>query len=213
MLPENYQELLKELLKKNWRLVLVFLVGLVLVSFGAVLVKKSIDLSPTKIEVLEATTTSDSGQKIVVEVSGQVEKPGVYELPKDSRIEDALIIAGGLSEGANRDWVEKTINRAAKLSDGQKLYIPAVNEQSTSTSDKNSAIYQTTSASLDSQGSGLVNINTGTVKDLDSLPGIGQVYAQSIIEHRPYSTPEELVSKGAIKSSIYEKIKDKIIAY
>ena len=52
------------------------------------------------------------------------EKPGVYRLSQDDRIDDALIVAGGVSASADREWMEKFLNRAAKLSDGQKIYIP-----------------------------------------------------------------------------------------
>ncbi|MHA2055880.1 MAG: ComEA family DNA-binding protein [Candidatus Hodarchaeales archaeon] len=56
-------------------------------------------------------------------------------------------------------------------------------------------------------------MNTATLKELDSLPGIGPVYGQSIIEHRPYSTVEELLSKDALKKSTYEKVKDLVTVY
>ncbi len=197
----------KEFLERNKIFLFVFLGGLILISFGALLVKKSIDLSPTKVEVLEETTESDKDKEIVVEVEGAVERPGVYKLTKNSRIEDVLILAGGFSSTADRGWIEKNLNRAQKLSDGQKIYIPRVGEQSEVLSAKNSGIYQTTSSNFDVRGSALININTASLKELDSLPGIGQVYAQNIIEHRPYSTIEELLSKSVLKASVYEKIK------
>ena len=59
----------------------------------------------------------------------------------------------------------------------------------------------------------MVNINTATLKELDTLPGIGPVYGQNIIEHRPYSTVEELLSKAVLKKNVYEKIKDKVSVY
>ena len=59
----------------------------------------------------------------------------------------------------------------------------------------------------------LININTSDLKSLDSLSGIGPVYAQNIIEHRPYSNTSELVSKGVIPNNTYLKIKDKISVY
>jgi DNA uptake protein ComE-like DNA-binding protein len=59
----------------------------------------------------------------------------------------------------------------------------------------------------------LVNINKGSASDLDLLTRIGPVYAQNIVEHRPYSTMEELTSKGAIKQTLYEKIKNPLMMY
>ncbi len=203
----------KEFLERNKIFLFVFLAGLILISFGALLVKKSIDLSPTKVEVLEETTESDKDKEIVVEVEGAVERPGVYKLAKNSRIEDVLISAGGFSSIADRGWIEKNLNRAQKLSDGQKIYIPRVDEQSEVLSAKNSGIYQTTSSNFDVRGSALININTASLKELDSLPGIGPVYGQNIIEHRPYSNTSELLSKGVLKKSVYEKIKDLVTVY
>lgn len=144
----------------------------------------------------------------MVEIAGAVEKPGVYKLPLNSRVDDLLIVAGGLSATADRDWVSKNINRAAKLTDGQKVFIP--DKQSGEASANKSGGYQNISTVLGDKNTSLVNINTASAKELDSLPGIGQVYAQKIIEQRPYSTPEELVTKKVIPKSTYEKIKDRI---
>lgn len=67
------------------------------------------DLSDTKGE-----------SKVVIDIGGEVVKPGVYELVGGSRIIDVLVKAGGLSEEADRDWVEVNLNRAEILGDGQK---------------------------------------------------------------------------------------------
>ena len=144
---------------------------------------------------------------------GEVQKPGVYKLPKDSRIEDALITAGGISINADRDWVERTLNRAAKVSDGLKIYIPPVDNQSVGSSANNSLGYQSASSVFSVNTGSLININSGSQGELESLPGIGPVYAQSIIDHRPYSNIEELVTKGALKKNVYEKIKELVSVY
>ncbi len=183
--------------------IIAVLIGLILIGLGAFYIKNGGNTGGTKVEVLSETTEAEGGD-YVIEVTGAVISPGVYKLSSGSRVDDALILAGGFSVDADRSWVEKTLNRAAKITDGQKIYIPRVGEKS--------------SVSTPSEGggvnvSGLVNINSASSKELDSLPGIGPVYAQSVIDHRPYSTPEELVSKGAIKQNIFEKIKDKISVY
>jgi len=189
---------------------LFFLLGLILLGFGAFFARKGDSGSVTGIEVLENATGADNALEIVVEISGAVETPGVYKLPKDSRVEDALIAAGGLSANADRDWMEKAVNRAAKITDGQKIYIPRVGEQTESPSANYGGGEQTISSNFGGQGSGLINVNTASQKELESLNGIGPVYGANIIEHRPYSNIEELVSKGAIGRSLFEKIKDKI---
>jgi len=208
MLPEG----LETFFLKYRLLLIILLTGVVLIAGGIFLNK--LNISGTKVEVLQATTEGQNALgEIVVEIAGEVEKPGVYRLPGGSRVEDLLVSSGGVSSSADRDWMAKALNRAAKLSDGQKIYIPKVNEQSTQGSAKNTAEYQTISPIFSGQESGLVNINTASLKELDALPGIGPVYGQNIIEHRPYSNVEELLSRAVLKTSVYEKIKDLISVY
>lgn len=202
----------KFLLKFRYPL-LISLLGIIFLGAGVLFFKNGNSLSSTKTKV-EILNSSEENQnsisEIFVEVSGQVEKPGVYKLKAGSRVEDALILSGGFSPSADRVWVEKSLNRAAKLIDGQKIYIPKVGETS-------SAVKGVGTISSGGGGGvvdgGLVNINTASLSQLDSLPGIGQVYGQSIIEHRPYSNIEELMSRGVLKTGVYEKIKDKISVF
>lgn len=190
---------------------LIVLFGLTLIGLGVLFSRGAGNLSETKIEVLDSTTEAQNPlSDLVVEISGQVEKPGVYRLPFGSRVEDLLIAAGGLAAGADRNWVERNLNRAAKLSDGQKIYLPKQSESMSAKNERGIKMYQ---GNLEVTGEGLVNINTASLSQLDKLPGIGPVYGQNIIEHRPYSTIEELLSKGVLKKSVYEKIKDKITIY
>ncbi|OGM77181.1 hypothetical protein A2210_00730 [Candidatus Woesebacteria bacterium RIFOXYA1_FULL_40_18] len=211
MLPDALKDFNFEEFLFRWRFYfLLILIGLILVGVGVLVTKKEGMVSGTKIEVLEGPTGGEKGKEnLVVDISGEIEKPGVYKLPFGSRIEDVLIASGGISKDADRVWVEKNLNRAAKLSDGQKIYIP----HSGVLSARNSGQYQNTSSNNDGQGSGLVNVNTASQKELEELPDIAQARAQNIIEHRPYSTVEELLSKGALTKSVYEKIKDKITIY
>lgn len=208
MLPEG----LETFFIKYRFLLLILLGGVILIGVGIFL--NNSQVSGTKVEVLEATTEAqNASSQIVVEIAGEVEKPGVYKLPRDSRVEDLLVLGGGVSLSADRIWMEKTLNRAAKLSDGAKIYIPAVGEQSSPVSAKNTSEYQTASPDFWAPEGGLVNINTASLKELEALPGIGPVYGQNIIEHRPYSNAGELLSRAVLKPSVYEKIKDLVTAY
>jgi len=201
-------------LEKNKIVIVLLLLGLILLGLGIFYFRNNNFIDSGKIEVLETPTGSQKKEgDILVEISGGVEKPGVYKLSSDSRIEDLLVQSGGLTADADRSWMEKYINRAAKLADGQKIYIPRVDEQSDILSAKNYEGYQTASSVQGSASENLININTANLKELDTLPGIGPVYGQSIIDHRPYSSVEELMSKGALKKSVYEKIKDKVTLY
>jgi len=185
---------------------LVLLAGLFLAGLGIFYFKNS-GVGSDKVEILGTVAEGqNSGQEIIVEISGAVENPGVYKLPTDSRIEDLLIAGGGLSADADRDWVQRNINRAAKLTDGQKVFVPA-------TVNGTAPLRQGFEGQGEVVNTSLININTADLKTLDLLPGIGPVYAQNIVEHRPYSTVQELVSRGAIPQNVYEKIKEKITVY
>lgn len=198
-----------EFLLKNKLVVVFVLLGIIFAGAGIFFIRGNFESS--RVEILDSSISDEPTFEIVVEVSGAVEKPGVYKFKSGARVDDALIAAGGLSYSADRDWVEKMLNRAAKLSDGQKLFIP--DKQSSVLSANKSGGYQNISSNFSTSSVNLVNINTASSKELDSLPGIGQVYAQKIIEQRPYSNLEELVSKGVIPQSTYEKIKDKITVW
>lgn len=209
-LPEKF----RELTSKYRPQFLILLIGLLLITVGGVFTKVNPSTQKTKVEVLSDTTESQSGStEIVVEIVGEVRSPGVYKLPVGARVDDLINISGGLTESSDTSYVEKAINRAAKLSDGQKLYIPKVGEQSEVITANTSGGYQSGSSDFSTQNSTLININTSSLSELDKLPGIGPVYGQSIIDHRPYSDVGELVSKGAIKDSVYQKLKNQITVY
>lgn len=189
--------------------ILLALIGITLI-IGGLTFQKVINLNSTKIEVLSSSSPNETKPNdIVVEIGGQVLKPGVYHLPVSARIEDAFIVSGGITANADRGWVEKNINRAARLSDGQKIYIP---EHSEVLSASNLSSFSNVAQYGSSQSPSQININMGSLTDLDTLPGIGQVYAQKIIDNRPYSNINELVSKKVIPQTTFDKIKDKILA-
>lgn len=193
--------------------VLVLLIGLILATCGLFFSKSGLLSPSTKVEVLTSTTSGQLTGEVTVEISGEVVTPGVYKLPGGSRVEDVLIMSGGFSANADRSWTDKYLNRAARITDGQKIYIPAVGQQSTVLGAKNAGGDQIVSSTFSSDSTTQININTASLSELDTLPGIGPVYGQSIIEHRPYSTTQELVSTGAIKQSLFDKIKDSISIY
>ncbi|MEK7061566.1 MAG: helix-hairpin-helix domain-containing protein [Patescibacteria group bacterium] len=195
------------MLYKNKYLILIVLSGLILMALGYIFFKNAGLPQSSRIEILDASgELSEEVKEMVVEISGEVLKPGVYKLPFNSRIDDLLIISGGLSRSADRDFVDKNINRAAKLLDGQKIYIP-------NKTNNEKLITNNFSGSGGQVNSSLININTADLKSLDSLSGIGPVYAQNIVEHRPYSETSQLVSRGVIPNNVYLKIKDKISCY
>lgn len=210
-LPQKFY--FDEFLQKYRYHILLILLGLVLIGGGFIFLKKSFGVPSTKVEILQSAQSIEGDGEITAEISGAVINPGVYKLKNGSRIDDLLITAGGFSEDADRVWAEKYLNRAAKLTDGQKVYVISLSEQSESSSAKSGGGYQTISSNFSSDSNKFININSASVSELDSLSGIGPVYAQKIVEHRPYSKTEDLVTSGVITQTLYEKIKNSITTY
>lgn len=191
-------ERIESILRQNLVPIALGSLGLILVLIGIFqFLTRRAEPSPIVFE----DSSESSEEKIVVDVEGAVISPGVYSISSKSRILDALAAAGGLSEDADRDWVEKNINLAKKASDGVKIYIPRTGE----------LVLSETSSSIGTAGP-VININTASATDLDSLPGIGTVTSQKIIDGRPYGQIEELLSKKIVGQATFDKIKDKISA-
>lgn len=132
--------------------------------------------------------------EICVYVCGAVNAPGLVRLPEGSRAADALEKAGGFREDAGTD----SVNLAARVSDGEKLYFPTAEE----------------AVSREQAGGGLIDINTADAGQLCTLPGIGESRAADIIAYREangsFESCEDIMKVSGIKKSVYEKIKDKI---
>ncbi|HOX96677.1 MAG TPA: ComEA family DNA-binding protein [Candidatus Woesebacteria bacterium] len=171
----------------------VIIVGLVVCSisvFRGILISRQV-----QVEYLSnGDVSSGSITKVYVDIEGAVVYPGVYELNLGSRIKDVLVLAGGLSESADRDFCEKNINMAEQIKDGQKIYIP-----SGGNSDADRGYFE---ASIQSKK---ISINTASISELDTLWGIGESRAESIVKNRPYQSVDDLVTKGVLPSSILER--------
>ena len=158
--------------------------------------------------------TAGSGQ-IVVDVDGAVAHPGLYKLPPGSRVQAALAAAGGLSPQADAH----RINRAAKLHDGQKLYVLSQGESApplAASSGQGCEGQACTSAEgglsgSDPEGQGLVNINTANAAQLTQLPGVGPAIAQKIIDYRtangPFTSVDDLTKVPGIGAAKLAQIK------
>jgi competence protein ComEA len=199
----------EEILNKNRVPIAFLLLGLILFGVGFFYIRTQNVATDKEVVMLDEDTNDEESTKlIIVEIAGAIEKPGVYEFGEGDRVEDLLIKSGGLSEDADQEWVERFINRAAILSDGLKVYIPKLNKQTEGLTANQEGLYQTDTSVLGSEGSTIVNINTATQSELEELWGIGPVYAQKIIEQRPYSSIEELLEKSVVKSNVYERNRD-----
>lgn len=181
-----------------------FKLPLALSLLGIVLIIGGIFASGSKVKTKDFPKESivEAQKLISVDVSGAVAKPGVYKLKDGARIEEAVSLAGGFSDSANKEYISKYLNMAQKLSDGSKVYVPFEGEIAPVSGGGKAGVVGVTSK---------VNINTASQSDLEALPGIGPVTASKIISERPYQSIEELVNKKIVSKSVFEKIKDQII--
>lgn len=141
---------------------------------------------------------------ISVDVSGAVNKPGVYQLKNGSRIEEAIAAGGGFAENSNKEYISKYLNMAQRLADGSKVYVPQEGEQVRG-SQTGTVVGTNTQAK--------VNINASSQSEIEALPGIGPVTASKIISGRPYQQIEDLLNKKVVSKSVFEKIKDLVVLY
>jgi competence protein ComEA len=114
-------------------------------------------------------SSSSAAATVVVDVEGQVARPGVYRLPAGSRVDDALAAAGGVLPGVDLS----TLNRAQVLSDGQQIAVAVPGAPAAA------------AGGTGSTGTGTpINLNTATAEQLDALPGVGPVLAAHILDWR-----------------------------
>lgn len=140
---------------------------------------------------------------LIINIDGEVVSPGVYTLPVDSRIQDAVKAAGGLTEGASPG----SVNLAAPLEDGSHIYIPA-----RVVSDEDNVGGGSSALRLSAEGgiTPLVNINQASLEELVSLPGIGPVTAGKIISYREehiFTRVEEIQKVPGIGPATFEQIR------
>lgn len=120
---------------------------------------------------------------IKVYVSGAVMEPGIYELPLGVRADVALAAAGGVRENANMEKV----NLARKLKDGQQVNVPSLKIKSSRGSNALPMAPLTANGAAISAWQGKVRINSASLEELDTLPGVGPAMARRIIAHRQRS--------------------------
>jgi competence protein ComEA len=159
---------------------------------------------PIRIETPAPTSTpvaSPTPAPLRVYVSGAVRSPGVYRLPPDSLVQDAILAAGGETETA--DLV--AINLARSLADGEHVHVPSQGETPLPTPPGTGAGSpgSTPAATV----TALIDLNTATAAELEALPGIGPKTAAAIIAGRPYSTVEDLLRVKGIGPATLEKLR------
>lgn len=163
----------------------------------------------------------ESSPKVLVDVKGEVQKPGVYELTKDNTVIEAINKAGGLTSQSDTS----NINLSKKLEDemviivyskeeienmNEEVECPPCNDVCVTKEDEKALLEET----KEQEVIGKVNINEADMDILQTLNGIGEVKAKAIIDYRdkngPFKQIEDLKKVSGIGDSVYEKIKDNI---
>ncbi|WP_010166886.1 helix-hairpin-helix domain-containing protein [Candidatus Epulonipiscium viviparus] len=163
---------------------------------------KTIDTNQT--HATNISTTPPAPSIIPIHIDGEVINPGVYNIAEGELINDLVVMAGGLTNDADL----ATINLAATVTTNSKVYIPAFD-------DEVPVMTQATISSIASQSDdGLIHINTATLAELDSLPGIGPVKATSILsyieQNGEFTDINEILDVSGIGDATLDNIKDLI---
>jgi competence protein ComEA len=182
---------------ERYRVPIVGVLSVLLLSAGAVIYVRRPATQP--IEIVEPSLTSvPSSVELAVYVTGAVLSPGVYYLPEESRVQDALEAAGGPTVNADLDRV----NLATRVHDEDQIYFPEVGEENLP------------STRTGGSGEGLININTASAAELERLPGIGPALAQSIVDfresHGPFGAIDEINDVRGIGQGVFEEIRELI---
>ncbi len=217
-----------KLLKKNYfEIILISLSIIITVIVFALHLQSNKNLTSLtqadkEIEIKQETdknSTSSQKKFIFVDISGAVMNPNIYRVTSHSRLKDVLVMAGGLSADANRDFFYRNFNLASYVYDQEKIYVPhnyeiwrGIFTEPHRIVDFTKPVKLTNEPYIDTENveTDKININTAAFSELDTLPGIGPVTAQKIITNRPYSSIEDLLTKKILSKSVFDKIKEKI---
>jgi len=193
---------------RTYKIYIVIILSILLIICGitykstvydtqVVLDEKESNIENKKEEPVEEEIVS---QLITVYVCGSVKAPSNITLSKDSRIEDAIRLAGGATDKADLN----AINMAQKLADADMIYVPEKGEEIKSEE-------KSTTGVVSPKTKGKININNATATDLDGLPGVGPSIANKIIEYRKskgnFKSIEDLNNVSGIGDKKYDDIK------
>jgi competence protein ComEA len=147
----------------------------------------------------DTSAAAGPSDRVAVHVAGRVRRPGLVRLPAGSRVQDAIAAAGGATSGADLD----AVNLARKLTDGEQVRVTGPGDPPPPPEPGAATTPGTPSAPLD--------LNTATVEQLDTLPGVGEVTAGRIVAYRsahPFTSVDELLEVPGIGQRRFDQLKD-----
>lgn len=159
---------------------------------------------------IETNNQLEEKNKIFLHITGEVNSPGIIEIDEGARLVDVIEAAGGFTENAE---INK-INLAYLVKDGQKINIPNVNSVDTNSYITENMGENIIIEDITSSSTNLVNINTATQTELETLTGIGPSTALKIIKYREengkFKTIEDIKNVSGVGDSKFKAIKDEI---
>jgi competence protein ComEA len=162
-------------------------------------------LPPPTVAPTVAPSATPTPGPLRVDVAGAVASPGIYTLPRSSLVADAVAAAGGAAPDADLD----RINKAMPLQDGAQVFVPRVAQPIPTVINPPASPAPVRSGQTAVPGKP-VNLNTATLDELDTLPGVGPATAQRIVEGRPYGAVEDLMRVKGIGQATFDKLKDHV---
>lgn len=150
---------------------------------------------------------TDGAAVVVVEAAGAVARPGVFRLPSGSRVADLLAAAGGYGPRVDTARVDRELNLAAQLKDGDRIRVPSRDEPD-ATPDPVGA------PDVPGAPSARIDLNRATASELDTLPGIGPVTAAKIIaarEEAPFASVDDLRTRKILGEKTFERLRDLVM--
>jgi competence protein ComEA len=176
-----------------------------ILAIVALAVVAFVEMGPSgRVEVISGPAASGSpvpsAPMLVVQVAGAVLRPGVFSLPQGSRVADAIRAAGGYSPDVDPRQAETKLNLAAKLQDAELVSVPRLGDGSGTAPPAGAT-------------SGLLDLNTATAEQLDTLPGIGPATATKIIasrSERPFASVDDLVTRKLVTAATLAKFRGQV---
>ncbi|MGO4986838.1 helix-hairpin-helix domain-containing protein [Gallicola sp. Sow4_E12] len=192
------------MLKKHFEKIVLAAAILILAFMGFLNQKQAGEdqIKPQHIEAAgEEPRSKEEPEEIFVHLTGEIKDPGVISLKQGDRLVDAIQIAGGHTSNADMD----NINLALKMEDEMKIHIPKIGEMK--------ADYEIQGVMEGGTKENLVNINNATKEELMTLPSIGEIKAQKIIDFREkqkFEKKEDLKNVSGIGDKTYEELEELI---